>query len=144
MLRSFYEIKQFDQKWNFKTKNHLKIINFQLIIFDNCVFFWQIKTNHFDFVYWWFVDFFSVSQKHQHDEKKIISKISYEKMKKIIFILNIRIKRDTDKQFIVINQIIYIKKFLHKYKMKNVHLMIVFIDDYLLLISSNATKARID
>ena len=65
-------------------------------------------------------------------------------MKRIIFILNIRIKRDTDKKFIVINQIIYIKKFLHEYEIKNVHSMIISIDDYLSLISSDAIEARID
>ena len=65
-------------------------------------------------------------------------------MKQIIFILNIRIRRNTDKKFIVINQIIYIKKFLHEYEIKNVHSMIIFIDDFSSLISSDAIEARID
>ena len=65
-------------------------------------------------------------------------------IKRIIFILNIRIKCDIDKKLIVINQIIYIKNFFHKYEMKNAHSMIIFIDDYLSLISSNAIKIRIN
>ena len=65
-------------------------------------------------------------------------------IKRATFILNIRIKRDINRKFIAINQIIYIKKFLHEYKMKNVHSMIIFIDDYLSLTSSDATEARID
>ena len=65
-------------------------------------------------------------------------------MKQIIFILNIRIKRDINKKLIVINQNIYIKKFFYEYEMKNVHSIIIFIDDYLSLTSSNAIEARID
>ena len=65
-------------------------------------------------------------------------------MKRIIFILNIRIKRDIDRKLIVINQIIYIKKFFHEYEIKNAHSMIIFIDDYLSLTSSDAIEARID
>ena len=65
-------------------------------------------------------------------------------MKRAIFILSIRIRRNTDKKFIVINQIIYIKKNFHEYEIKNVHSMIIFIDDYLSLTSSDAIEARID
>ena len=65
-------------------------------------------------------------------------------MKRVIFMLNIRIKRDINRRFIVINQIIYIKKFFHEYEMKNIHSMIIFIDDYLSLILSNTIEARIN
>ena len=77
-------------------------------------------------------------------KKKLFQKFRMKNIKRIIFILNIRIKRDTNKKFIVINQIIYIKKFLHEYEIKNVHSMIIFIDDYLSLTSSDAIETRID
>ena len=77
-------------------------------------------------------------------KKKLFQKFRMKDMRRIIFILNIRIRRNTNRKLIVINQIIYIKKFFHKYEMKNAHSMIIFIDDYLSLTSSDATEARID
>ena len=144
LLRSFYEFKQFDQKWNFKAKNHLKIINFQLINFDDCVFFDKSRR----IILILYVDdlliFFQSVESINTMKKKLFQKFRMKNMKRITFILNIRIKRDTDRKFIVMNQIIYIKIFFHEYEMKNAHLMIIFIDNYLSLTSSNTTEARIN
>ena len=144
LLRSFYKFKQFDRKWNFKTKNHLKIINYQLINFDNCVFFDKSKRIILIFYVDDLLIFFQSVKNINMMKKKLFQKFRMKNIKRIIFILNIRIKRDTNKKFIVINQIIYIKKFLHEYEIKNVHSMIIFIDDYLSLISSDAIEARIN
>ena len=122
----------------------MKIINFQSINSDDCVFFDKSKQ----IILILYVDdlliFFQSVKNINTMKKKLFQKFRMKNMKRVIFILNIRIKRDTDKKFIVINQIIYIKKFLHEYEMKDAHLMIIFIDDYLSLISSNAIEARID
>ena len=122
----------------------MKIINFQSINFDDCVFFDKSKR----IILILYVDdlliFFQSVENINTMKKKLFQKFRMKNMKRIIFILNIRIKRDIDKKFIIINQIIYIKKFLHEYEIKNAHSMIIFIDDYLLLTSSNATEARID
>ena len=122
----------------------MKIINFQSINSDDCVFFDKSKR----IILILYVDnlliFFQSVENINTMKKKLFQKFRMKNMKRIIFILNIRIKRNTDKKLIVINQIIYIKKFFHEYEMKNVHSMIIFINDYLSLISSNAIEARID
>ena len=111
LLRLFYEFKQFDRKWNFKTKNHLKIINFQSINSDDCIFFNKSKRIILIlYVNDLLISFQSVKNINRM-KKKLFQKFRMKNMKKIIFILNIRIKRDTDKKLIVINQIIYIKIF---------------------------------
>ena len=144
LLRLFYEFKQFDWKWNFKAKNHLKIINFQSINSDDCVFFDKSKR----IILILYVDdlliFFQSVENINTMKKKLFQKFRMKNMKRIIFILNIRIKRNTDKKFIAIYQIIYIKIFFHEYEIKDAHLMIIFIDDYLLLTLSDTTEARID
>ena len=144
LLCSFYEFKQFDQKWNLKAKNHLKIINFQSINSDDYVFLDKSKR----IILILYIDdlliFFQSAESINTMKKKLFQKFRMKNIKRIIFILNIRIRRDTDKKFIVINQIIYIKKFFHEYEIKDVYSMIIFIDDYLSLISSDATEAHID
>ena len=122
----------------------MKIINFQLINSDDCVFFDKSKR----IILILYVDdlliFFQSAESINTMKKKLFQKFRMKNMKRITFLLNIRIRRDTNREFIAINQIIYIKKFLHEYEMKNVHSMIIFIDDYLSLTSSDATEARID
>ena len=122
----------------------MKIINFQSINFDDCVFFDKSKR----IILILYVDdlliFFQSVENINTMKKKLFQKFRMKNMKRIIFILNIRIKRDTDRKFIVINQIIYIKIFFHEYEMKDAHSMIIFIDDYLSLILSNAIETRID
>ena len=122
----------------------MKIINFQSINSDDCVFFDKSRR----IILILYVDdlliFFQSVENINTIKKKLFQKFRMKNMKQTIFILNIHIKRDIDRKFIAINQIIYIKKFLHEYEMKNVHSMIIFIDDYLSLTSSDATEARID
>ena len=122
----------------------MKIINFQSINFDDCVFFYKSRR----IILILYVDdlliFFQSVKSINTMKKKLFQKFRMKDMKRAIFILNIRIKRDINRKLIAINQIIYIKKFFHEYKMKNAHLMIIFIDDYLLLTSSDAIEARID
>ena len=143
-LRSFYEFKQSGRKWNFKTKNHLRIIGFKSINSNNCVFFDQSRR----IILILYVDdllIFSQSAKNINTMKnELFQKFSMKNIKKIIFILDIRIKRDINKKLIAIDQIIYIKKFLHEYEMKKTHAMIILIDDYQSLTSSDAIKAHID
>ena len=103
LLRSFYEFKQFDRKWNFKAKNYLKIINFQSINFDDCVFFDKLKR----IILILYVDdlliFFQSVESINTMKKKLFQKFRMKNIKRAIFILSIRIKRDINRKLIAIN-----------------------------------------
>ena len=122
----------------------MKFINFQLINFNDCVFFDKSRQ----IILILYVDdlliFFQSVENINKMKKKLFQKFRIKDMKRIIFILNICIKRDINKKFIVINQIIYIKFFFHEYKIKNVHLITIFIDNYASLILFDAVKVRIN
>ena len=64
-------------------------------------------------------------------------------LERISFILNIQIKRNVEKS-LILNQNVYIRKFLHEYEMENVHPIATFIDGNHALISIETNEFRIN
>ena len=144
LLRPLYGLKQSGREWNLKAKGQLETMGFRSISSDSCVFFNKSEQT----VLALYVDdllIFSQSTENISKVKKqLFEKFRMKDMNKASFILSIKIRRNKIKKFLIIDQTAYIKKFLQKYDMKDVHSVATSINKYSSLILSDATKSRIN
>ena len=144
LLRPLYGLKQSGREWNLKAKKQFETMGFRSINSDLCVFFNKSEQTVFAL----YVDdllIFSQSTKNISKVKKqLFEKFRMKNMGKAFFILNIRIRRNKAKKFLITDQTVYIKKFLQKYDMEDAHSVTTPIDEYSSLISFDATESRIN
>ena len=142
LLRPLYGLKQSGREWNTKAKKHLKSIGFAPTTSDSCVF--LNKSTHVIIAL--YVDDLLIFAKTMASIKAVKAQLFLEyKMKdigKASFILGIRIRRDTEKKRLAIDQSTYIRKFLRDFGMEDCHPVSTPIDGLHALTPSDHSEIR--
>ena len=128
LLKSLYSLKQSEHIWNKKFKAALIFMSFKSISTDNCVF---INYNT-DVIISLYIDnllLFARRLSAIDDVKWLLKRhFKIKNLDKPDTILSIQIKWERD--WISINQSVYIKVFLKEYNLKNCKAIITLINDY--------------
>ena len=119
-------------------------MKFKSISSNFCVFFNKSKQIAFALYIDDLLIFFRSIESISKIKKQLFEKFNMKNMNKTIFISNIRIKQNKIKKFLIIDQIIYIKIFFKKYKMKKIYSITIFINGHHALTSIEKNKIFID
>ena len=140
LLKSLYSLKQSEHIWNKKFKAALIFMSFKSISTDNCVFV-NYDTGVMISLYINNLLLFARKLSAIDNTKWLLKR--HFKMKDLDepdMILGIQIKQERD--WISINQSVYIKAFLKEYDLKNCKAVVTFIDDYETLTSSTDSESQ--
>lgn len=117
-------------------------MKFKSISSNSCVFFNKFEQTVFALYVDDLLIFFQSAENISKIKRQLFEKFRMKDMGKTFFILNIKIKRNKIKRFLVIDQTAYIKIFFQEYEMRDAHSITIFINEYNSLTSFDAIEPR--